>query len=223
MDDPISQALGNLELILNVGGTIAFAISGALAAGKARMDWAGVVVLGIVAAVGGGTTRDLLLGEVPVSWIADPWFVVVGAAAALSVIPLTRTRVFKFLDRYDLVNVADAAGLSLFVITGANIALDAGANDFAAMLVGVVSGTGGGILRDLLANKIPEVLKGGELYASAAFAGAAIYVGLLHLPGDPRLALWLPVGFIFGLRMLAIFRGWEIPKFKPKKRQLTDA
>ena len=221
MDDPISQALGNLEVALNVGGTIAFAISGALAAGRARMDWAGVVVLGVVAAVGGGTTRDLLLGELPVFWVGDTWFVIVAAITALAVIPVSRTRVLKLLNRYDIVNVADAAGLSLFVITGVGIALDAGANDFVAMLMGVIAGTGGGIIRDLLANKVPEVLKKGEVYATAALAGAAIYVGLLQTSIDPRLALWLPIAFIFGLRMLAIFRGWEIPKFEPQKAPET--
>jgi uncharacterized membrane protein YeiH len=222
MDDTISQALGNLEGILNVGGTIAFAISGALAAGRARMDWAGVVVLGIAAAVGGGTTRDLLLGELPVFWVDQTWFVIVAAVTALAVIPVSRTRVLKILNRYDLVNIADAAGLSLFVITGVGIALDAGANDFVAMLMGVISGTGGGIIRDLLANKVPEVLHKGEVYATAALAGAAIYVGLLHLSIDPRLTVWLPIGLIFALRMLAIFRGWEIPKFEPKRARETD-
>ncbi len=222
MDDPITQALGDLEVFLNVLGTIAFAISGALAAGRARMDWAGVVVLGIVTAVGGGTIRDLLLGELPVFWIDEVWFILVAAVTALAVIPLSQTRALKLLERHDLVNIADAAGLSLFVITGVGIALDAGANDFVAILMGVITGTGGGVIRDLLADRVPQVLHKGEVYATAALAGAALYVGLLQLSIDPRLSLWLPIGLIFGIRMLAIFSGWEIPKFEPGKQPEAD-
>ncbi len=109
MDDSVSQALGNFQNVLEVGGIIAFATSGVLAAGRARMDWTGAVVLGIVAAVGGGTTRDLLLGELPVFWIEQTWFVVLAAVTALIVIPLSRTRVRRYSERYDFLSIADAA------------------------------------------------------------------------------------------------------------------
>lgn len=212
-EQTVTEALGVLQTVLEYIGTIAFGISGALVAGRKRMDFVGVLILGSIVAVGGGTLRDLFLGNVPVFWVADPEFVVVGAVAAALTIPLFHMGAVQALQNYRLVDSFDAAGMALFVITGTNVALSAGANDFSAAIIGTISGVGGGMIRDVLANQIPGVLKSGHLYAAAAFAGALLYVLILSLSVSPALALWIPALTIFGLRMLSLHYGWGIPKF----------
>ena len=211
-DPTVTEALGALQNILEYIGTIAFGISGALVAGRKRMDFVGVLILGSIVAVGGGTMRDLFL-ELPLFWMDDPEFVLVGAVAAALTIPLFQIGAVQALQSYRLVDSFDAAGMALFVITGTNVALSAGANDFSAAIIGTISGVGGGMIRDVLANQIPGVLKSGHLYASAAFAGALMYVLILSLSVSPAIALWLPALTIFGLRMLSLHYGWGIPKF----------
>lgn len=210
----IQDALGILQPIMEYAGTIAFAISGALVAGRKHMDIVGVVVLGTIVAVGGGTTRDLLLGEVPVFWINNPTFVIVGALTALATIPLFKTGTLAVMQRYNLIQLSDAAGMALFVVTGTNVALAAGADNLAAAIVGVIAGVGGGILRDLMANEVPDILTNGQFYASAAFAGAILYVLLLQLPVSPLVVVWIPIAVIFGIRSLSIIFGWGVPAFE---------
>lgn len=209
----VSQALGALQTVLEYVGTVAFGISGALMAGRKRMDLAGVIVLGTIVAVGGGTTRDLLLGATPVFWIEDATFVVVGAVAAAATVPLFRTRTFRAFEKYHLVSLFDAAGMSLFVITGTTIARSAGANQVSAIIIGVIAGIGGGIVRDVLANEVPDVLTSGQYYATAAVAGATLYTVLLDLSLSPTVALWVPAAAIFLLRMGSLHFGWGIPEF----------
>lgn len=210
----IQDALGILQPIMEYAGTIAFAISGALVAGRKHMDIVGVVVLGTIVAVGGGTTRDLLLGEIPVFWINNPTFVIVGALTALATIPLFKTGTLAVMQRYNLIQLSDAAGMALFVVTGTNVALAAGADNLAAAIVGVIAGVGGGILRDLMANEVPDILTNGQFYASAAFAGAILYVLLLQLPVSPLVVVWIPIAVIFGIRSLSIIFGWGVPAFE---------
>ena len=215
--ETVEEALGVVQTILQYGGTIAFAISGALVALRHRMDVVGVVLLGAIVAVGGGTIRDLLVQD-PIFWIQSLAFVVVGALTALATIPLARSGTIKALEQYNLISMTDAAGLALFVITGTNVALSAGADDFAAAIIGVISGVGGGIIRDILANKIPDVLTNGQLYASAAFIGAILYVLLLQTSLSPLVVVWIPIILIFVLRALSILRGWGVPKFRLKRK-----
>jgi uncharacterized membrane protein YeiH len=211
VDEAIAQPLDILQPILEYAGTVAFAISGALLAARKKMDLVGVMVLGCLVAVGGGTTRDLLLGQTPVFWVTSPAFVLVAAVTALATLPLHKQGVIQWGERSNLINISDAAGMAIFVITGTNVAVTVGASPIAAALVGVISGVGGGIIRDLMAMEIPAVLRGGQFYASAAFAGALIYVGLLELPVPPATVFWVPILIIFGIRMLSLLRGWGIP------------
>lgn len=212
-EQTVKEALGILQSVMEYAGTIAFAISGALAAGRKRMDYAGVVILGSIVAVGGGTIRDLIVG-VPVFWIDDPTYLVVASLTALATIPLTRTGTLDQLHRFRLIQISDAAGMALFVVTGTNVALAAGANHLAAAIVGVSSGIGGGILRDVLANDTPDVLIGGQFYASAAFLGAGSYVLLLRAPISTLLVFWIPIVIIFGIRSASIYYGWGVPTFE---------
>lgn len=214
VDSTVTAALGVAQSVMEYAGTVAFAVSGAFAAGRKQMDLVGVVVLGCLVAVGGGTMRDLLLGELPVFWVTNPTFVLVGAVTALAVVPLSRTRTLGALQRSKVIETSDAAGMALFVVTGTNVALAAGASNIAAAIIGVISGVGGGIIRDVLAAEIPDVLRNGQFYASAALIGATVYVVLIAAQVDPVLVFWVPIVVIFAIRMLSLRYGWGIPTFR---------
>ncbi len=208
----VGDALALLQTVLEYAGTVAFGISGALVAGRRRLDLVGVMVLGSIVAVGGGTLRDLVIGDLPVFWVENPVFVVVGAAAALATIPVARAGVLSRPQYWRIVDVTDAAGMALFAVSGTNAALAVGANPIAAALVGVIAGVGGGLVRDVLANEIPQVLVNGQLYATAALAGTLLHVGLLDLGLDAAVSVWVTVAVIFLLRVTALLRGWGVPR-----------
>ncbi|MRX45381.1 trimeric intracellular cation channel family protein [Agromyces kandeliae] len=217
-DDPLTSVMAVIQVVLEYVGTMAFAISGAVAAGRKRMDLVGVVVLACLVAVGGGTLRDVLLGNFPVFWVRNPTYLLVAALTALAVIPLTRTRALDVLQRLHIVQVSDAAGMAVFVVTGTNVALAAGANEISAAIIGVISGVGGGIVRDILANEVPDVLRGGQFYATAALIGAGVYVALLALDADPLIVFWIPIAIILLIRLASLRFGWGVPTFAYEDR-----
>ncbi|HEX2987378.1 MAG TPA: trimeric intracellular cation channel family protein, partial [Chloroflexota bacterium] len=195
-----------LVLALDLVGTFVFALSGAMTSVRHRLDLFGVFVLSFAAGNAGGITRDLLIGAVPPAAIDDWRYIVVSLLAGLATFRWHPT--VRRLQ--SLVLVFDAAGLALFAVSGALKALAFHLNPLAAVLLGVVTGTGGGAMRDVLVAEIPTVLRA-ELYAVAALVGATVVVGgqLLQFPSTP-LAI---VGAVlcFGLRLLAIRRGWGLP------------
>jgi uncharacterized membrane protein YeiH len=202
--DPILIA-GSL-VALDLAGTFVFALSGAMAGIRHKLDLFGVLVLAFAAGNAGGLTRDLLLGATPPPAISDWRYIGVSLVAGLVTFSWS-----PILDRMrSSVLVLDAAGLSLFAVSGTLKALAAGLNPAAAMLLGVLTGIGGGMLRDVLVSEVPAVLRG-ELYASAALAGTAVVVlaRLLHLP-TPAGAI-AGAALCFVLRYLAIRRGWRLP------------
>lgn len=195
-----------LLVALDLVGTFVFALSGAMAGVRHRLDLFGVLVLSFAAATAGGITRDLLIGAVPPASIADWRYIVVPVLAGLATFWWHPT-----VQRWKSpVLVFDAAGLALFAVSGALKASAYQLNPLAAMLLGVVTGIGGGVVRDVLVAEVPTVLHA-ELYAVAALAGAAVVVGgeLLGLPSTP-LAI-IGAVLCFGLRVLAIRRGWGLP------------
>lgn len=211
--ESIEDALGVAQTIVEYIGTAAFAISAALLAGRRKMNMVGVVVFGVIVAVGGGTIRDLLLGDLPVYWITAPEPLLVAAVAAAATIPLFKLGTISAMERYDLVRIFDAAGLALFTVLGTNIALDSGAGAVSAVVVGVISGVGGGILRDTIAKRIPAVLESGHFYASAAVVGSGLNVALLETSLSPTVASTIAVVYIFAIRLLSIHFGWGVPIF----------
>jgi uncharacterized membrane protein YeiH len=213
-EETVKDLLGVVQNWMEYVGTIAFAISGALLAMSKRMDLAGIVVLGAIVSVGGGTLRDLLVQQ-EVFWIEDPTFVLVGAGTALATVLLRRGQLIEAIQRHHLVQIFDAAGLALFVVTGTNVALAAGASNAAAAIIGIISGVAGGVMRDILAGEIPDVLTGGELYATAALAGAVLYLLLLELSVSPLAVFWIPVVAIFIIRLLAVRYQVALPSFGP--------
>jgi uncharacterized membrane protein YeiH len=191
---------------LDLLGTFVFAISGATLGVRKRLDLFGVLVLSFAAAVSGGIARDVLIGATPPAALAGWHYVAVSCAAGLATF-------FRSGDVERLrnpVQLFDAVGLGLFAVTGATKALAAGLNPVSAMLLGMLTGIGGGIARDILAARIPVVLQA-DLYAVAALAGAAVVVAgdRLGLPQAPVLAAGAVLVFV--LRFLAIRRGWRLP------------
>jgi uncharacterized membrane protein YeiH len=195
-----------LVLTLDVIGTFVFAISGAAAGVKSRLDLFGVIVLAFVAGNAGGVTRDVLIGAVPPAAINNwPYFaasLVAGLATFLWYPGVARVQ--------RIVLMFDAMGLAMFAVSGTQKALAYGVYPPAAALLGMLTGIGGGMLRDLLVNEIPVVLRA-ELYAVAALAGAAVVVAG-HLLGWPSAPTAFAGAFIcFGMRFAAIRRGWRLP------------
>jgi uncharacterized membrane protein YeiH len=195
-----------LVLALDLFGTFVFALSGAMDGVRHRLDIFGVLVLSYAAATAGGITRDLLIGAVPPASVADWRYIVVPVVAGLATF-----RWHPAVQRWQSpVQIFDAAGLALFAVSGALKALAFGLNPLPAVLLGMLTGIGGGMVRDLLVAEVPTVLHA-ELYAVAALAGAAVVVGgdLLQLPSLP-VAL-VGAALCFGLRLVAIRRGWALP------------
>ena len=157
-----------LLYVLDLIGVAVFAISGALAAGRKRLDLIGVVVLGLVTAIGGGTIRDLLLDRHPIFWLADPAYLVVIVGAALLTVPYVRWRP---PPRAALL-VADALGLAMFSVAGAQIAERAGLPAPAGVVLGTITGAAGGAVRDVLSAEVPLVLRRGKKIETLPAAGA---------------------------------------------------
>jgi uncharacterized membrane protein YeiH len=206
-----------LVLVLDLVGTFVFALSGGMAAVRHRLDIFGVLVLAFSAGNAGGIVRDLLIGSVPPAAIADWRYVAVSVLAGLAAFWLHRA----IMRLQHAVLVLDAGGLALFAVSGTLKALAFGLNPLAAMLLGMLTGIGGGMLRDVLITEIPTVLRA-ELYAVAALAGAFVVVGgqQLGLPSE-RVAL-AGAAVCFGLRLIAIWRGWELPVARPAEQEGTQ-
>lgn len=195
-----------LVLVLDLAGTFVFALSGAMAAVRHRLDIFGILVVSFAAATCGGIARDLLIGAVPPAAIADWRYVAVSVLAGLVVFCWTATA----KQLYAPLLILDGAGLAFFAVSGSLKASEYGAPPVAAILLGALTGIGGGMARDILVSEIPTVLRA-DLYAVAALAGAGVVVGgtLLQLPSG--LVTVTGVILCFGLRFTAIRRGWNLP------------
>lgn len=200
---------GVLHYALDLVGIAVFAISGAIAAGRRGMDVIGVIALGTVTAIGGGTIRDVLLNRHPIFWLADPAYLVVIIVSALITVAYARWRP---APRGTLL-VADALGLSVFSVVGAQIAESAGLPAVSCVLLGTLTGTAGGVVRDVLSAEVPLLFRGGNLYASAAVAGTTAYF-LLEAGGVPRvIASQAGMVVCTALRFSAIWWGLNLPVF----------
>lgn len=204
-------AVSTILLIFDLIGTFVFALSGGTLAVRYRLDLFGVMVLACAAAVSGGIIRDLLIGALPPAALVDWRYLATAIVAGL--LAFNRSNTIEHLR--NPVQMFDAAGLALFAVLGTEKALQFGLSPFAAILLGMTTGIGGGIVRDLLVVRIPVVLQA-ELYAVAALAGGLVMtvadsLGLPHSPAMVAGAL-----ACFGLRYMAIRHGWRLPVAKPR-------
>jgi uncharacterized membrane protein YeiH len=211
----VARAFAALPVIDLVAVAV-FAVTGALTASRKEMDIIGFIWLGVVTGVGGGTLRDLLLG-LPVFWVREPAFVLVSAAVAALVyfvahIPQSRYRVLLWLD---------AVGLAFVAVAGAEKALAAGAGATIAVVMGVITAAVGGIVRDVLGQE-PSIILKREIYVTAALLGAVAYVAALGVGATPVAAQALGIALAFGLRALAIARGWSFPTYRARPGRTED-
>jgi len=193
-----------LARALDLAGIFVFAVSGALAAGRKRLDLLGVFVLASVTAIGGGTIRDLLIARHPLVWLSDATYlfvIMVAVAITFGYVRWRRPPLASLL-------VADALGLALFSVGGAQIAESAGLPAIAVLVLGTVTGVGGGVIRDVLSAEIPFVLRRGNLYASTVIVGVSAYLAL-ELAGVARqTASLIGMVLIAAVRLAAI--RWEL-------------
>lgn len=191
--------------ILDLFGIVVFAITGSLVARKKRMDIFGVIVIAFVTAVGGGTLRDVVLGRTPVFWIHDPTYVLFVLFGVGLTILLIR---FKLLPQRPLL-LADAFGLALFTVIGIQTSLDLGIDWEISVIMGVMSSVAGGMIRDVLSDEIPLILRK-EIYATASMCGGVAYIFFLAFT-TPFIATLMSIAITLSLRLTAIWRGWSLP------------
>ncbi|KJC46370.1 membrane protein [Bradyrhizobium sp. LTSPM299] len=201
---PVDSVLHVLSFI----AVAAQAMTAALAAGRRRMDWAGVCMLGAITALGGGTIRDVLLGHYPLLWVAQPVYLAIAGAAAFATILLAR-----LVHRLNLAFlVLDAIGLVVFTMAGCDVAWQVDASLAIVIVSGMITGCAGGVLRDILCNDVPLLFRS-ELYASVSVVTGLFYATAFGLQLNEH--LWTALTFVLGLslRLLAIRYKWEMPKF----------
>ncbi len=184
------------------------AMTAALAAGRRNMDWFGVCLIACVTALGGGTLRDILLDHYPLVWVENPYLLLLVCGAALLTIPLAR-----LVDRLKWpFLLLDALGLVVFTVIGCNIGIEAGVHPIIVIVAGMVTGTAGGILRDVLCNDIPLIFRG-ELYATVSMITGTIYFLGLTAGLPDNLMIVASIGIGFSMRFMALVFKWEMPKF----------
>jgi len=190
----------------DLAGVAVFAASGVLAARNRDLDLLGIIVVAAITGIGGGTLRDLLLGRQPIFWVTDPWYLIVITASALLTVAYVRIRP----PPNATVLVADAFGLALFSLSGAQLAQTAQCPPLIVVLMGTMTGVTGGVLRDVITAQVPLILRR-EIYATAAIVGVAAYL-VLEALGMPReLAFGAGMVVVVVLRLLAIRWGLNLP------------
>lgn len=202
-----------LFTFLDLAGTFAFALSGAVAARERGLDWFGVLVIAFTVACGGGVFRDLCIGAIPPAGLSD-WRYLLTSCVAAALVGASKALVERLAHP---VTLFDTLGLGLFAVTGAQKALLAGSNAEVAVLMGIVTAVGGGVARDVLLNRVPVILRR-EIYASAALVGAAVVTfGEAAGLASPALT-WCAVASCFALRALSLRYRWHLPRFQRKSR-----
>ncbi|TJZ90434.1 trimeric intracellular cation channel family protein [Paracoccus gahaiensis] len=201
-----------LVAALDYGSVLIFALTGALVASRAQLDPVGFIFMAALTAVGGGTLRDLILGREMVFWVAQPAYVVLAAGAALVVFWTAHL----FESRYDWLVWLDSVALAVAVAAGAGVAMEGGFGAVIVIIMGVVTGTFGGLMRDVVGNEVPLVLKQGQLYLTAAFGGALVAVTLDWMGLARPQALIAGALVVWGLRAGSLWFGWRLPVYRPR-------
>ena len=206
------SGISGLIWALDYLSAVVFAITGALVASRRQLDLTGFIFMAAMTAGGGGTLRDLVLGRDPVFWVARPGLVVAAAAAAFAVFWTAH----RLESRYSWILWLDAVALAIAVPAGVGVALAGGFGPVIVLIAGVVTGCFGGLMRDVVGNEVPLVLKQGELYLTAAFGGALVALAVVWL-GLPREGALVGCGAAtFLLRAGSLHWGWALPVYRPR-------
>lgn len=197
----------NISSIIEISGTVAFAISGAFSAMQKRLDVFGVLIMGFVTAIGGGTIRDVLIGDTPVSWMRDYKLPLIILGTVIGTILFK-----KYIKGFKItLFLFDALGLGLFTIIGIQKGISAGLNPGVCVALGTITGCFGGVLRDVLLNNIPLIFQK-EIYATACIIGGTLYVLLInHVDSD--LVKIIAVVTVCAIRIVAVKYKLSLPKF----------
>ncbi|UYV37930.1 trimeric intracellular cation channel family protein [Rhodobacteraceae bacterium D3-12] len=202
--------------LLDFASVVVFALTGALVASRAQLDLVGFAFVACLTAVGGGTVRDVVLDRNPVFWVGEPLYIFIAAAAAVVVfftahLMESRYRWLLWLDSFALA-VAVPAGVSAGLAMEQTLPV--------VVIMGMVTGCFGGLMRDVVCNEVPLVLKQGELYATAAFMGALAAVAVVAVEGGVGLALMVCAGVTWVLRAGSMALGWRLPVYKGRPPQV---
>lgn len=209
----------NFIFFVEIIGTVAFASSGAMVAVRKKLDLFGIIVLGVITAVGGGMLRDLMIGKIPPNMFRNPVYVFAAFLTVIVLFILFRLRPSllgsRYIEEYEkIMNILDAIGLGAFTVTGIDTGMAAGYGSYHFLIIflGVITGIGGGILRDIMAGETPYVLKK-HIYACASIAGACLYTFFLEYTRSD-LAMVVSALLVIAIRMLASHYRWDLPKIK---------
>ncbi len=196
---------------IEFAATLAFAVSGLIEAARRRMDVVGVFAVAFITAFGGGTVRDVLLDRRPFFWVEHQGYVWLIFVLTLVAAPWLHKHREIVTERAML--IPDALGLGLFSVTGVSLAHQMGMPLFVSVMMGVITGVFGGVMRDVICNEVPNVFHDHRPYALCAFAGAWLYLGMNALDAPSLLSLAVAVTAIAGLRLLAVLTGWSVPRW----------
>lgn len=202
--------------LLDYASVLVFALTGALAASRAQLDLVGFAFLANLTAVGGGTLRDLLLSREAVFWVQNPNYILIASLAALIVF----FSAHLLESRYRTLLWLDSLALAIAAAAGVGVALDLGHPALIVILMGVSTGSMGGLMRDVICNELPLVLKQGELYATAVFAGATTAIIANHLNFSTLVSLTLCAAVTWTLRAGSLQFGWQLPVYKTRPPKL---
>ena len=200
-----------LAIVIEASAVLVSAVSGMIVASQKRLDLVGTYMLAVVTAFGGGTLRDVLLDRRPLFWVIHEEYLLIILGLCLAFVYSPRLyQLARTLDKRG--EIVDALGLGLFSLTGVGFALQAGMPLFVVALFGVITGTFGGVLRDVMISEIPQIFRPGALYAVPAFLGSCVYLGALRIGAPAVIAETLGFGAIVTLRLLSIYhRDFTLP------------
>ncbi|HPD92649.1 MAG: trimeric intracellular cation channel family protein [Rhodobacter sp.] len=198
--------------VLDYLSVFIFALTGALVASRAQLDLVGFLFIAALTAVGGGTVRDVLLNRDVVFWVANPWYLATASAAAV----LVFFTAHLLESRRRAIDWLDAGALAVAVPAGVGVAIALGHGPMVVLIMGMVTGAFGGLLRDVVCNEVPLVLRQGELYLSAAFAGALVALATRLVLGPTPWALIACAAITFLLRAGSMTFGWRLPVYKSR-------
>ena len=209
--------MDEIMFVLELIGAAAFAVSGAMVAIEKRADIFGILILAVTTALGGGVIRDVLIGRIPPVMFVSYWYLLISVVAALAVFidAYLRSEKYKLhLDKLDAVNnIFDAIGLAVFTVSGMNAAMPVSDNVILVLFVGMCTGVGGGMLRDVMTNTMPKVLRK-RVYAVASLLGGGLYYAMYALGVNQIVSLGCGMLLIFALRLFATIFKWNLPSVK---------